>query len=328
MSAGAPRLSRWLAAGIGLLLTTAGLACSSARPAAPGPHRTTAASQRPSQRPGPAAGPVTAMIIGSRWTQVWSDTFNGPAGQGPSTANWKYDLGQGVFGTGEVEKNTSSAANVRLDGHGSLDIVPLLQGSTWTSGRIQTTRQFAAPAGGEMMITASIVQPNPADGTGYWPGFWLIAPAGPWPQTGEFDILEDVNAARQVAGTMHCGNMTERNMDGTTGPCHEGTGLTSQLRPCPDCQSTYNRYSLVIDRRDLADESVSWYINGYQYFTVHESQVGAAAWAQAVDHSFSIILDVAIGGGFPDVRCDCTSPLPSTTSGAPMGVGYVSVYAH
>ena len=327
MRAGAPRLSRWLAAGIGLLMTTAGLACSSPRPAAPGPHRPAAASQRPARSPAPGTAPVTAMIMGSRWTQIWSDTFNGPAGQGLSPANWKYDRGQGIFGTGEAEKNTSSAANVRLDGHGNLDIVPLLQGSTWTSGRIQTTRQFAAPAGGEMMITASIVQPNPADGIGYWPGFWLIAPAGPWPATGEFDILEDVNAARAVAGTMHCGNLTVPNADGTTGPCHEGTGLTSQLRPCPDCQSTYNSYSLVIDRRDAADESVSWYINGYRYFAAHESQVGAAAWAQAVDHPFSIILDVAIGGGFPDVRCHCTSPLPGTTPGAAMGIGYVSVYA-
>ena len=151
-----------------------------------------------------------------------------------------------------------------------------------------------------MMITASIVQPNPANGIGYWPGFWLIAPQGPWPGTGEMDIMEDVNAGREVAGTLHCGNLTQHNADGTTGPCHEGTGLTSQLPPCPDCQSSYNTYSLVIDRRNAADESVTWYINGNDYFTVHESQVGAAAWAEAIDHSFAIILDVALGGGFPE----------------------------
>jgi beta-glucanase (GH16 family) len=268
------------------------------------------------------------MIIGTEWTQVWNDTFNGPAGQGVSTANWKYDTGQGTFGTGEVERMTDSTANVHTDGQGNLDIVPLRGPLGWTSGRIQTTRAFAAPAGGEMMITASVVQPNPTNGIGYWPGFWLIAPQGPWPGTGEIDILEDVNAAREVAGTLHCGNLTQHNADGTTGPCHEGTGLTSQLRPCPDCQSAYNTYSLVIDRRNAADESVSWYFDGNDYFTAYESQVGAVAWTEAIDHGFAIILDVAIGGGFPNVRCQCISPQTGTTSGAPMGIGYVSVYTN
>jgi hypothetical protein len=109
------------------------------------------------------------MIMGTKWTQVWTDTFSGPAGQGVSTANWKYDTGQGVFGTGEVERMTDSTANVHTDGQGNLDIVPLRGPTGWTAGRIQTTRAFAAPAGGEMMITASIVQPNPASGIGYSP---------------------------------------------------------------------------------------------------------------------------------------------------------------
>jgi hypothetical protein len=327
VSAGAPRLSRLLAAGIGILLTTAGLACASAKPAALSPSASPSTAPRPSATASSPSAPVTAVIMGSRWTQAWTDTFNGPAGQGLNTADWKYDTGQGVFGTGEIEDMTNSPANVHLDGQGNLDIVPLHNGASWTSGRIQTVREFAPPAGGELMVTASIVQPNPAVGTGYWPGYWLIAP-GKWPENGEFDIMEDVNATHQVSGTMHCGNMTERNTDGTAGPCHEGTGLTSQLRPCPACQSTYNTYSLVIDRRNPADESVSWYVDDNNYFTMHESQVGAAAWTQAVDHGFSIILDVAMGGGFPNVLCRCTSPLSGTTSGAPMGIGYVSVYTN
>jgi beta-glucanase (GH16 family) len=267
------------------------------------------------------------MIMGTKWTQVWTDTFSGPAGQGVSTANWRYEDGHGTFGTGEVETTTSSPGNVFLDGADHLNITALASGSTWTSGRIVTTRQFSPPAGGEMLVTASIKQPNPADGTGYWPGFWMIGP-GTWPAHGEIDIMEDVNASGQVAGTMHCGDLTERNADGTTGPCHEPTGLTSQLRPCPECQSTYNTYSLVIDRRNPADESVSWYIDGNDYFTVHESQVGAAAWAEAIDHGFSIILDIAIGGGYPDVICHCTSPTPQTSSGGTMSVAYVSVYTN
>jgi hypothetical protein len=59
---------------------------------------------------------------------------------------------------------------------------------------------------------------------------------------------------------------------------------------------------------------------------VYESQVGAQAWTAAVDHGFSIILDLAIGGKYPDSSCHCTAPNTATTSGAGMSVRYVRVY--
>jgi len=51
-------------------------------------------------------------------------------------------------------------ANIRQDGHGHLLIKPVKAGGSWTSGRIETiASKFAAPAGGELKITASIDQP-------------------------------------------------------------------------------------------------------------------------------------------------------------------------
>ncbi|MGH3168440.1 MAG: carbohydrate-binding protein, partial [Trebonia sp.] len=38
------------------------------------------------------------------------------------------------------------------------------------------------------------------------------------------------------------------------------------------------------------------------------------------------ILDLAMGGAYPDAICNCTAPSSSTSSGAPMSVGYVAVY--
>ena len=74
------------------------------------------------------------------------------------------------WGTGEVERNTNSIANVSEDGSGHLSITPVNSGGSWTSGRIETVADnFAAPAGGEMEVSASIKQPNPGSGLGYWP---------------------------------------------------------------------------------------------------------------------------------------------------------------
>ncbi len=143
---------------------------------------------------------------------------------------------------------------------------------------------------------------------------------------GEIDILEDVNGLSDHSGAFHCGNLSQHNPDGTLGPCHEHTGLSSGLRACPGCQSGSQVYSVIVDRRDPADEQIRWYVNGSEFFSVTESQVGAQTWDTAVNHGFSIILDLAIGGQYPDERCGCSTPTSHTTTGATMRVRYVTVY--
>ena len=205
---------------------------------------------------------------GPGWTRVWTDTFTGAAGSGVDPSVWKYNTGTGVFGTGEIETMTNSTSNVHLDGHGNLDITALGHGQSWTSGRIQTiSSDFGAPAGGEMAVTASIRQPDPSVGLGYWPAFWMLGP-GDWPGTGEIDILEDVNARNELSGTLHCGNLTQSNPDGTLGPCHEFTGISSGLLRCPGCQTGFHTYTVIVDRTDPSAEQIRWYIDGRQFFQV------------------------------------------------------------
>ncbi len=162
--------------------------------------------------------PTTAMAAvpapPAGWTTVFSDDFNGAAGTGVNTANWLYDTGTsypggaGNWGTGEVESETTSTTNVYQDGQGHLVIKPVLSNGAWTSGRIETQNtSFEAPAGGEMEMTASVEQPNPGSGLGYWPAFWAMGAAARgvgatnWPSIGELDIMEDVNALSEVSHT-------------------------------------------------------------------------------------------------------------------------------
>jgi len=186
-----------------------------------------------------------------------------------------------------------------------------------------------------VQVVASIKQPSPSNGLGYWPAFWMLGAgfrasgAGTsgimacpkWPSVGEIDILEDVNALSQHSGTLHCGIYPG-------GPCREPSGLTSGLRPCPGCQAGYDTYSVIVNRTRAGNESITWYLDGRAYHTVTETQVGARTWQAAVDHGFFLILDVAIGGGYPDGACGCTTPTASASSGAAMLVRSVAVYVH
>ncbi|HLK42298.1 MAG TPA: ricin-type beta-trefoil lectin domain protein, partial [Thermoleophilia bacterium] len=253
----------------------------------------------------------------SGWNQVFLDDFNGGAGSGID-GQWMYDTGPGSnFGTGEIETMTNSSANVHLDGNGHLDITALGGNSSWTSGRVQTTSaNVGAPAGGELEVTASIQQPT--GGLGYWPAFWMLGP-GQWPENGEIDIMEDVNSLSELSGTIHCG------VD-PGGPCNEPNGIGSGLRGCGGCQSGFHTYSMILDRTNTSAESITFYLDGSSYFTVTESQVGTSTWQAAFDHNLSIILDLAMGGAYPNGVCGCTTPTGATSSGGTMQVDYVAAY--
>ena len=260
----------------------------------------------------------TAPAPPAGWSTVFSDNFAGGAGTAPSAQNWFYDIGTG-FGTGEVENTTNSTSNVYLDGNGDLTLKAINNGGTWTSGRIESTRDdFEAPAGGELEMTASIQQPNPANGLGYWPAFWALGSpmrtGGGWPQSGELDMMEDVNGLNEASQTLH---------DSANSPGHA-------LIACPaagsSCQTGYHTYSVIVDRTNTAAETMQFVMDGVVESTITEASVGTAAWQAAIDHGFFIIFDLAMGGNYPDPLCNCTAPTSATTSGASMSVQYVAVY--
>ena len=63
-------------------------------------------------------------------------------------------------------------------------------------------------------MTASIKQPSPADGLGYWPAFWALGSpmrtGGGWPTSGELDMMEDVNGLNEASQTLHDAAGSER----------------------------------------------------------------------------------------------------------------------
>ncbi|MGW6904169.1 glycoside hydrolase family 16 protein [Streptomyces sp. NPDC054940] len=267
----------------------------------------------------------------SGWTQVFLDDFNGAAGTGVNTSNWQYATGTGYpggpanWGTGEVETMTNSTNNVSLDGSGNLRITPLRDAAgNWTSGRIETNRtDFQPPAGGKLRIEGRIQMPN-VTGTaaeGYWPAFWTLgAPYRGnyqnWPSVGELDIMENVQGLNRVWATMHCGT-------NPGGPCNETTGI-GNYTACPGstCQSAFHTYTMEWDR-SVSPETIRFSADGTQFHSVNASQMDATTWSNATNHGFFIILNVAMGGAFPDAFGGGLDA--DTRSGAPMLVDYVQV---
>ena len=266
----------------------------------------------------PAARADTVPPAPSGWTTVFGDNFAGAAGSAPSASNWFYDIGTG-YGTGETEQTTNSTSNVYLDGQGHLVLKATDNNGTWTSGRIESTRDdFQAPPGGKLEMTASIEQPNPASGLGYWPAFWALGSpmrtGGGWPTSGEIDMMEDVNGLNEASQTLH---------DAANSPGHA-------LTACPgagsSCQTGYHTYSVIVDRTNTSAETLQFLMDGTVESTITEASVGTTAWQEAIDHGFFIIFDLAMGGNYPDGECNCTTPTAATSSGASMSVGYVAVY--
>lgn len=123
---------------------------------------------------------------------LFGDDFDGPAGASPSS-QWRYDIGGGGWGNGELQLYTDSPANVSLDGAGHLAITARLeQDGQITSARLTTKGSLEFTTG---RAEARIAIPA---GAGLHPAFWLLGAdidSVGWPAAGEIDVIETLNDA-------------------------------------------------------------------------------------------------------------------------------------
>ncbi len=223
---------------------------------------------------------------------VWSDEFDR---SGISAANWSFETGGSGWGNHEKEYYQANNASVV---NGNLIITAKkekLSNNDYTSARMTTLGKREFTYG---KIESRISMPL---GQGLWPAFWLLgANIGTvnWPECGELDILEHINADSLIYGTLHWNNNGHASYGGKT--------VTDSL-------SNFHVYSIEWDAN-----AIKWFVDGVKF---HEANIYNGVNNTFAFHKpFFIILNFAVGGDWPGQTVD-DSKFPAN-----MLVDYVRVY--
>ena len=280
----------------------------------------------------PIGANATVPAPPAGWTTVFSDDFNGTANTAPSSANWIYDLGTsypggaGNWGTGEVETNTNSTSNVYLDGSGHLVIKPIKDSERQLDvrphrDRANRLRRARPAARWRSPPRSSSPTRVPASATGRRSGQWVRPRVRSARPTGRASV-----SWTSWRTSTRCPRCRTRSTAASTRAAR-ATRPPASAAVCSAAvaaRPAYHTYSVIVDRTNTSAEQLRFYTDGALQLTVNESQVGTATWTAAVDHGFFAILNVAIGGAYPNAICGCGSPSAATSSGAAMSVDYVA----
>ncbi len=245
----------------------------------------------------------------SEWALVWSDEFNGPNGSAVDASKWVSETGGGGWGNNELESYTNRLQNAYQQDRNL--VIKVLQekftasdgiARNYTSARLKTQGKFTQAYG---RFEARIKIPR---GQGIWPAFWMLGDdidkAG-WPDCGEIDIMENIGKEPAlVHGTIH-------------GPGYSGDKGIGAPFALPDQRPFADDFHIYAV--EWEPNAIRFYVDDHLYETRTPSDLPQGTkWVY--DHPFFLLLNVAVGGGWPG-NPDASTVFPQT-----MLVDYVRVY--
>jgi len=280
------------------------------------------------------------------WQLVWSDEFDSSS---IDSTKWTHEVNCTGGGNNEKQCYTDSSDNAYV-ANGMLNIValPAEEGAEqpYTSARL-VTRNKADFKYGRIEIRAQL-----PFGQGSWPAFWMMptdSVYGGWPKSGEIDILEAVNlkvvgedgvAEANVHGTLHYGREWPNNV--YSGKSYQ---LPNGVNPADD----FHTYAI-----EWQEGEIRWYVDGYLYATQRQSKVRYNANGEAVglahrgwfaeyfniatgelethwdaapfDQKFYLILNLAVGGNWPENVNNRGIDASAFADGQRFQVDYIRVY--
>ncbi len=226
------------------------------------------------------------------WNMVWSDEF---AGTAIDAKKWSLSNGASNVNS-ELEYYSNSAKNAFLDS-GALVLRAIKEN---VGGRNYTSAKLTTRMKGDWLYGRVEVRARLNKGKGMWPAIWMMPTDdayGGWPSSGEMDIMELLgHEPAKVYGTIHWSSGG-----------HQQQGSSKSL-----AGATFADDYHVFGYEWSAGKQ-NWFIDDVQYFTT--------AKGQPFDKRFYLILNVAVGGGWPG-NPDGTTAYPND-----MAVDWVRVYA-
>lgn len=253
---------------------------------------------------------ILLPLLAVAQTPIWADEFDGTT---LDPANWEIMIGDGTnygvpgWGNNELEYYTGRTENLLVSG-GYLNIIAREEdyaGHDYTSARIRSLNLQEFLYG---RLEARIKLPT---GQGIWPAFWMLptnSPYGGWAASGEIDIMECINEANRVYGTIHYGGGWPNNVN-SGGSFADGT----------DFSAGFHVYSIEWDL-----DEIRWYVDNVHYHTESSatwySDAAPANDRAPFDVPFHFLLNVAVGGNWPGYP-DGTAQFPQV-----MQVDWVRVY--
>ncbi len=156
----------------------------------------------------------------------------------------------------------------------------------FVSGRLDTRGKVEFTYG-----TAAARMKLPA-GAGLWPAFWALG-TGAWPATGEIDVMENVGDSSWVSAALH-------------GPGYSGNTPIVKRTSFPAGQDVtgWHVYSV-----DWAPDTLTFRVDDRAVYTVPRAAVEQyGRWA--FDNPKFLILNFALGGGYPQAVNGVSTPFP------------------
>ncbi|MEN3323679.1 glycoside hydrolase family 16 protein [Mariniflexile soesokkakense] len=223
---------------------------------------------------------VTVFVAEKGPQLIWSDEFNTDGA--PDTSKWGYDIGNGVNGWGNGEKQyyTNRSDNVRVE-NGVLKIIAKkenYQGFEYTSTRLLTKGKFDFTYG-RVDVRAKL-----PSGSGTWPAIWMLGAnidSVGWPACGEIDIME------------HWGHNATKVSSATHTPsCSGGCANTSVGETTiTDYATAFHIYSL-----EWTENELNFIIDGNIKYTYKPTVKNSSTWPYFAPQF--LIINVAMGGSW------------------------------
>jgi beta-glucanase (GH16 family) len=280
----------------------------------------------------------------SDWVMVWNDEFDGTS---IDTAKWSHEVDCAGGGNQEKQCYTDSEENSFV-ADGNLNIVAKPSGDDlplpYTSARLTTKYK------GDWKYGRFEMRAKMPEGQGTWPAFWMLPTDevyGEWPKSGEIDIMEAVNLKAMRAdgtpedhiyGTLHYGR---------DWPDNEQSGQA--YKPESNPADGFHTYAI-----EWQEGEIRWYMDGYLYATQMASEVRYNSKGQAVglkhrgwfaeyfniatgikevqwnaapyDQDFHILLNLAVGGDWPENVNELGIDETALAEGQSLVVDYVRVF--